>query len=129
MAVEVKESDSQKVAISVVLPAYNEADTIGQEIETIREAMKTTDYVYEILIIDDGSTDQTADIVKSKGVRIVLHGQNRGGGAARNTGIQHARGDIIVASDADGTYPHDQIPKMLSYFPAMDMVIGARIGA
>src|SRR5438309_187770 len=105
VAIEVKETDPQKVAVSVVLPAYNEADTIAREIETIREAMNQTSYAYEILIIDDGSTDRTAEIVRSTGARLVEHGQNRGGGVARNTGILEARGDLIVASDADGTYP------------------------
>src|SRR4051812_37328951 len=90
--------------------------------------MSTTDRSYEILIIDDGSTDDTAAIAEARGVRVVRHERNRGGGVARNTGILHARGELIVASDADGTYPHDQIPAMLAFFPAADMVIGARIG-
>lgn len=118
----------QDCEVSVCLPAYNEGETIGQEIDVIREAMKKTKYSYEILIIDDGSTDNTAEIAESKGARVIRHGNNRGGGAARNTGILEARGSIIVASDADGTYPHQDIPKMLSYFPDADMVIGARIG-
>src|SRR5688572_24113066 len=89
--------------VSVVLPAYNEGEAIGREIDVIREAMEKTDHIYEILIIDDGSTDNTAEIAESKGARVVRHGTNRGGGIARNTGILEAHGDIIVASDADGT--------------------------
>ena len=118
----------KKPFISIVLPAYNEEASIGPEIESIKAAMDTTDYEYEILIIDDGSTDRTASIAAGLGARVVSHGENRGGGAARNTGILEAKGEIIFASDADGTYPNDQIPKMLSYFPGADMVIGARTG-
>lgn len=118
-----------KPFVSVVLPAYNEEATIGREIEVIREAMETTDHPYEILIIDDGSKDRTASIAESLGARVVRHGANLGGGTARNTGILEAKGEIIVASDADGTYPHQDIPKMLAFFPEHDMVIGARTGA
>ncbi|MBI4064527.1 MAG: glycosyltransferase family 2 protein [Elusimicrobia bacterium] len=129
MAVEVREPSVKKsFFVSVVLPAYNEESNIAREIETIRKAMETTDHAYEILIIDDGSTDRTAQIAEAMGVRVVRHGKNRGGGLARNTGILEARGNVIVASDADGTYPHEEIPKMLSFFPEYDMVIGARVG-
>lgn len=134
MAPEVKQEPKSPASkrdflVSIVLPAYNEEATIGREIEVIRATMEKTDYSYEILIIDDGSNDRTAQIAQSMGVRVVRHGANRGGGVARNTGILEARGDIIVASDADGTYPHEDIPKMLEFFPHFDMVIGARVGA
>ncbi len=125
---EVAEPAKKKYLVSVCLPAYNEAANIAREIETIRSAMAKTDFDYEFIVVDDGSTDGTAELAEKAGVRVVRHGANRGGGVARNTGILEARGDIIVASDADGTYPHETIPKLLSYFPDYDMVIGARVG-
>ena len=119
---------AKKPRVTICLPAYNESATIGEEIRSIREAMKKTDYDYEFIVVDDGSKDATASIAENLGVKVIRHQVNLGGGVARNTGILEAQGDIIVASDADGTYPNEEIPTMLSFFPDYDMVIGARTG-
>jgi len=78
--------------------------------------------------VDDGSTDRTADIARAKGVKVIQHPINRGTGAARRTGILQARGEIIVMTDGDGTYPNQDIPHLLEYLPAFDQVVGARTG-
>ncbi|MBI2070497.1 MAG: glycosyltransferase family 2 protein [Elusimicrobia bacterium] len=115
-----------KGLISVVLPAYNEETTLAREIDNIRSIMEKTPYPFEFIVVDDGSKDKTAEVAASKNVRLLRHKENRGVGAARKTGIYEARGEIIVTSDADGTYPHEDIPKLLECFPDCDMAIGAR---
>lgn len=110
--------------ISVLLPAYNEESAIGQVIDEIKEAMGKTQY--EILVIDDASTDRTAEIAKEKCVRVIRRVMRGGSGAARKTGIQEALGEIIVMLDVDGSYTASDIPEMLKFFPEYDQVIGAR---
>jgi len=112
--------------ISVVLPVYNEEQTVAQVIDELVEVMKKTEYDWEIIAVDDGSTDQSANIIKGKQITLVQHGKNRGTGAARTTGVRHTKGDVIVMIDADCTYPTSQIPELLKYLPDYDMVIGAR---
>lgn len=118
---------NEKLFISVVIPAFNEEEAIGRDIDAIKETMDNTNYEYEILVVDDGSSDKTADIVEDKGVRIIRHKINKGSGAARKTGIRAATGNIIVMTDADGTYPNHDIPRLLEFIPEYDQVIGARI--
>lgn len=112
--------------VSIVIPAYNEEEAIGLDIDDIKETMSKTDYEYEIIVVDDGSTDNTFNIAKEKGVKVISHRKNRGGGCARETGIKNAKYDIIVITDADRTYPVKDIPRLLEYIPEYDMVIGAR---
>ncbi|GIX48974.1 MAG: glycosyl transferase [Candidatus Tectimicrobiota bacterium] len=114
------------VAVSIVIPAYEEEQAIGGVIEAVQAAMAPTGYRYEILVVDDGSRDQTAARAQAKGVRVYRHRYNLGSGAARKTGILQARGEIVVMIDADGTYPADAIPRLLAHFPEADQVVGAR---
>lgn len=113
--------------ISFVLPAYNEEEAIAHSIDQAREIMKQVPHkTYEIVVIDDCSTDKTAEIAKSMDVRVVKRSINGGSGASRKTGIRKARGKIIVMYDVDGTYDISKLPEMLSYFPKYDQVNGAR---
>src|SRR5690348_5499279 len=106
--------------VSIVLPAYNEELAIGKVIDDINAAMAGGRYDYEILVVDDNSTDKTPVIAKEKGVRVVHRSVNAGAGAARRTGIREAQGEVIVMLDADGTYECSDIPKMLEHFPEFD---------
>ena len=118
-----------EVGITVIIPAYNEEETIGEDIDTIIKTMQKTNYECEIIVVDDGSTDKTAQIVKTKRrVELIQHSYNKGVGAARKTGILKAKGEIIVMTDGDGTYPNQDIPKLVSYSKDYDMVVGARLG-
>lgn len=112
--------------VSIVLPAYNEESAIGRVIDDIKESMEGREQDYELIVVDDGSTDRTNEIARSKEVRVVRHPENRGSGTARKTGILEARGDIVVMIDADGTYPAKSIPEVFQYFPEYDQVSGAR---
>lgn len=119
---------SGPVAVSVVMPAYNEAAMVGLQIEKIREVMDRTDCPYELIVVDDGSTDGTADVVRQHGVVLISKKYNRGYGAALKTGIAAATHEWILIIDADGTYPAESIPKLLQALPEYDMVVAARTG-
>jgi glycosyltransferase involved in cell wall biosynthesis len=119
--------------LTVLLPAYNEQDAVRQVLQEVVEALAQESIRYEILVVDDGSTDGTAELAEDFAascwhcpVRVVRCPENRGAGAARKVGIRHARGEIIVMLDADGSYPAAPIPELLSHFPAYDQVNGAR---
>lgn len=113
--------------ISIIIPVYNEEGAIGDDLDTIIRTMSTSDVPWEIIVVDDGSTDRSAEIVRQReGVRLIQHPYNRGTGAARTTGLKHARGDVIVMTDGDGTYPNQDIPRLLAYMDQYDLVIGAR---
>ncbi len=108
--------------VSVIIPCYNEEQTVGNIVEELKQQFPE----YEILVVDDGSNDQTADIAKKAGAIVYRHPVNIGNGAAVKSGIRNASGDIFVFMDADGQHDPKDIPKMLSYFPDYDMVVGAR---
>jgi len=116
------------VGVSVVMPAYNEAGMVGQQIEKVREVMDRTNCPYELIVVDDGSTDATAEVVRQHGVVLISKKYNRGYGAALKTGIAAAKHDWILIIDADGTYPSESIPSLLQALPEYDMVVAARTG-
>ena len=113
--------------ISIIIPVYNEEEAIGDDLDTIIKTMSGSDIPWEIIVVDDGSTDTSAEIVRQREVvRLIQHPYNRGTGAARTTGLRHANGDVIVMTDGDGTYPNQDIPRLLAHMDECDMVIGAR---
>ncbi|MCK5642500.1 MAG: glycosyltransferase family 2 protein, partial [Gammaproteobacteria bacterium] len=114
--------------ISVILPAYNEETAVRSQVEAIRGVLCDYGMTHEIIVIDDGSEDRTAEESLQAHARVLQHLENRGYGAAIKTGIVAAKYDAIVISDADGTYPPDQIPNLLAKLETADMVVGARIG-
>ncbi len=114
--------------VSVVIPAYNEADHIAAGVEQLRAMLSHTDWEFEIIVVDDGSGDGTAAAAASAGVRVVQHRRNRGYGAALKTGIAAASHGWILITDADGTYPVESIPSLLERAEHNDMVVGARTG-
>jgi glycosyltransferase involved in cell wall biosynthesis len=118
--------DRTELQVSIVIPVYNEEEAIGDDLDTIMATMEESGYTYEVIVVDDGSTDRTADVARAKGVNVIQHPINRGTGAARRTGIVQAQGEIIVMTDGDGTYPNQDIPRLLEYLPAFDQVVGAR---
>ena len=115
-------------AISVIIPAYNEEAAVGAQIASIREVLRSHGIEHEIVVVDDGSIDATAQKAVEAGARVLRKPENQGYGAAIKTGIVAATYDTIVIIDADGTYPPDQIPHLVSKLEAADMVVGARTG-
>ena len=118
----------EKSGLSVVIPAHNEEKGVGDVIRKLQNTLENSGCNYEIIVVDDGSTDKTADIVQETGVRLIQHPFNRGYGAALKTGIRQAQHDIVVITDADGTYPVDAIPSLVERMDKYDMVVGARTG-
>jgi len=115
------------VEVSVVLPVFNEAGHLAEEITRIRAGLDRSGRTYEIVVIDDGSTDGTAEVLAGiEGIRTIHFPENRGSGSARRAGTRAARGDIVVWTDADMTYPNDRIPELVDELGDYDQVVGAR---
>ena len=119
--------------LTVLLPTFNEELAIEPVLDEIVAALAKESINYEILVVDDASTDATADLAERYAVdcwqcpiRVIRCPENRGAGSARKVGIRNALGDVVVMLDADGTYPAASIPDLLKYFPAYDQVNGAR---
>ncbi|MBN1592840.1 MAG: glycosyltransferase family 2 protein [Candidatus Coatesbacteria bacterium] len=115
--------------ISIVIPMKDEAATIGAVIDAITHAMKGLEGKYEIIAVDDGSVDGSADLALKSGARVVSHEAGKGYGAALKTGIDNALYGIIVIIDGDGTYPPERIPDIIDGLSSADMVVGARLNA
>jgi glycosyltransferase involved in cell wall biosynthesis len=117
------ESIMQKVTLSVVLPAKNESLSLTTLISQIKHTVPTA----EILVINDGSTDDTAKIATDAGAKVISHPYCQGNGAAIKTGARNASGDIIIFMDADGQHDPEDIPTLLNKLnEGYDMVVGAR---
>jgi polyisoprenyl-phosphate glycosyltransferase len=114
------------VDVSILLPAFNEETAISAVIEEIRAVMSAWHGSWEILVVDDASTDQTRERAEQAGARVIHRVENGGAGAARKTGILEARGTIIAMLDADGSYDPAELPRLLAHFPDYDQVNGAR---
>jgi len=117
--------------VSVVIPAFNEQGGVRGVLERIRLVLAENSIEGEIILVDDGSTDRTAEEAQEcEGVIVLRHRENRGYGAALKTGIRHASHDLVFITDADGTYPNHMLPELLSRLETgrLDMVVGARTG-
>lgn len=115
-------------AVSVVIPAYDEATHVAAGIEAVRNVLDGCPWRYEVIVVDDGSSDGTGEAAAAAGVRVLRHRRNLGYGAALKRGIEAARYDWILITDADGTYPAESIPALLERAADHDMVVGARTG-
>lgn len=114
-------------AVSVVIPAYNEGPYVADQIRAVREVMETTGWAFEIIVVDDSSTDETAAEAAAEGVRLIRHKHNRGYGASLKRGVTAAAFDWVLITDADGTYPPSAIPDLLARADGNEMVVGARV--
>jgi len=117
----------QAEPFTVVIPAFNEEAGIQSVIRELQQGLATHDF--ELIVVDDGSADRTAELAREAGAKVLSQPVNRGYGAALKTGIRQASHDHIVIIDADGTYPVAAIPSLVSGLTEYEMVVGARIGA
>jgi len=114
-------------ALTVVIPAYNESEGLRGSIEGMRDALRQLPVRYEIIVVDDGSTDDTGAILAAtEGIRALRHPTNLGYGAAIKQGIRHAAYDYILITDADDSYPPSCAGALIATMNDHDMTIGAR---
>ena len=108
---------------SVIIPAYNEEEGLSI---VLGKLLPLIDETYEVIVVDDGSTDGTRDVAADFPCRILTHASNRGKGQAMKTAIKAARGENLIFIDADDTYPVELIPRMATELDKADMVVGSR---
>ena len=113
--------------ISVVLPVYNEKGHLRAEIDRIRAALEASRYSFELIVVDDGSSDGSdKELPNIPGITLITHGKNQGSGAARRTGTTAARGRVVVWTDVDMTYPNNLIPELVDAMAGFDHIVGWR---
>lgn len=117
----------KKINVSIVIPVYNEEKAVKDVIEKIKSTMSSCESEYEIIAVNDCSTDKSLEVLKSiSGIKVLEHDPNRGYGASLKTGIKTSLYDWIVITDADGTYPVEMIPELIKHASVNDIVIGSR---
>ncbi|CAG0947260.1 Dodecaprenyl-phosphate galacturonate synthase [Anaerolineae bacterium] len=112
--------------ISVIIPALNEELVIANVVKQIHAVVNKLDQNHEIIVIDDGSTDDTANQAREAGAVVIQHPYNIGNGASVKSGIRRARGKILVTIDGDGQHDPNDIPRLVNRIGAYDMVVGSR---
>lgn len=117
-------------AFSVVIPAYNKENRIIFTLNNLRDYLDRAGCEYEIIVVNDGSSDGTGDLLRSQlDIKLIEHQRHLGCGAAIKTGIRQAKYPLIVMTDADGTYPNDKIPQLVTLMLQADMVMTTRVAA
>ena len=111
-----------KTEVSIIIPAYNEAQTIGKIVSDIRALHSD----FEIIVIDDGSSDGTGAVASDAGAMVYKHPYNIGNGAAIKSGVRIASGRIMVFMDADGQHDPEHLAKLIKYILEFDMVVAVR---
>ena len=117
--------------LSVLLPVFNERESIETVVRSLHEILTREQMEFELVVINDGSTDGTGDMVPAltlSNVHVITHPRNTGYGASLKTGIRRSKGDVIAMMDSDGTYPVESLPLLLKTLreKEVDMVVGAR---
>ena len=115
------------ISVTVLIPAFNEEESITATVEAIGK-FRNQVRALEIIVINDGSSDRTGEIVRGLPVTLIEHETNSGYGAALKNGLRQALHDYILIADADGTYPLEDIPRLLEEAANYAMVVGARTG-
>jgi glycosyltransferase involved in cell wall biosynthesis len=111
--------------VSIVIPAFDEAGAIGTVVQDLRSIAPWR----EVIVIDDGSSDQTAIAATNAGARVIKHPYNKGNGAAVKTGIRHAAGEYVLIVDADGQHSARDALRLVGFLGEYDLVVGARSGS
>jgi glycosyltransferase involved in cell wall biosynthesis len=111
-------------SVTIIIPAFNEGEGLVGTLAGLMPLAERSGW--EVIVIDDGSTDDTSDVVVSQGARLVSHPYNKGYGASLKTGIRNASGEIVVMMDSDGQHSGADVERLLEYIDEYDMVVGAR---
>ena len=118
---------SERIDITVILPVFNEKEHLQAEIDRVRAGLDASSYTYEIIVVDDGSSDGSTELLRTiEDIRLIVFPANRGSGSARRAGTMAAQGEVIVWTDVDMTYPNDQIAWLVDQLDGYDQVVGAR---
>ena len=116
-----------EIQVSVVLPIHNEAECLEAELTRIRVGLDASPYTWELIAVDDASTDRSPEILDAHPwVRRLTLPTNRGSGTARRLGTEAARGTFVVWTDADMTYPNGEIAELIAEMGTADQIVGAR---
>ncbi|MEM4282384.1 MAG: glycosyltransferase family 2 protein [Candidatus Woesearchaeota archaeon] len=117
----------KNIWLSVIIPAYNEEKRIGNTLKRISSFLDKKKFSYEILVVNDGSSDKTLDVAcRFKNVKVISYDKNRGKGYAVRKGMLAARGDLLLFSDADLSTPIEELDRFLRFIDAYDIVIASR---
>jgi glycosyltransferase involved in cell wall biosynthesis len=122
----VSETMNPPPKVSVIIPAFNEARSIAQVVNDILRVLDAEPLDYEVLVVDDGSTDSTAELAEEAGATVLRRPYRNGNGSAVKNGIRHADGDIILLMDGDGQHKAEDIPRLLAEMGQFEMAVGAR---
>jgi len=115
--------------ISIVIPAFNEEGGIGEVVGKIRAVFESIEWDFEVIVVDDGSSNNTGKIAEEKRVKVIRHPVNVGYGRSILKGVENAKYELIGIIDGDGSYSPEDFPKLLEFAQEFDMVVGARIGS
>jgi len=117
--------------VTVIIPAYNEEQRLGSTLDAVVEYLEGADLSYELIVVDDGSADGTAELVRQRPappeIRLLCNERNRGKGYSVRRGMQEARGELVLFSDADNSTPIQELEKLAAEIDAgADVAIGSR---
>src|SRR5881628_3951931 len=114
---------ADRYEISIILPVFNEAQNLGVVLKGLQSLQLPSS---EIIVVDDGSTDASAETAQNVGAKVICHPYNIGNGAAIKSGIRAARGRLLILMDGDGQHRPEDVPKLLEESDRYHMVVGAR---
>ncbi|MCK4794789.1 MAG: glycosyltransferase family 2 protein [Desulfobacteraceae bacterium] len=123
---ERRDNEMEITGVSVVIPAFNEESIIGPVLSQLTNFIEESELAYEIIVVDDGSVDNTVEIVSQFPVKLLRHSSNKGYGAALKSGIRMSSYDLIVTFDADGQHNATDISGLIELAKTNDMVVGSR---
>ena len=126
MLIDTANTPNESIDVSVIVPAYNEAVALPETIGELTKVLGANSRRYELLVIDDGSSDGTAEAAAKPGVRVIRHLRNKGYGAALKTGVLEAKGDVVLFYDADNQFESADIDRVINGLEGHHAALGAR---
>ncbi len=123
---EVSPPASRNPTVAVIIPAYNEQGAVRATVDDVRRALAAANVSHHIIVVNDGSSDETSEEARASGAQVVDFPDNIGYGHALKAGIAASDSELVAILDADGTYPPDALPAMIAMGEHADMVVGDR---